>query len=53
MAQVAHRHANFILNRGGAKANEILQLIYHVQEQVEKQWSLLLKPEVKVMGDFL
>ncbi len=52
MAQVAHCHANFILNCGGATANEILQLIYHVQEQVEKQWSLLLKPEVKVMGDF-
>ncbi|MGK7919420.1 MAG: UDP-N-acetylmuramate dehydrogenase, partial [Trichodesmium sp.] len=29
-AQVAHRHANFILNCGGATANEILQLIYHV-----------------------
>ncbi|MCL2933544.1 MAG: UDP-N-acetylmuramate dehydrogenase [Trichodesmium sp. MAG_R03] len=53
MAQVAHRHANFILNCGGATAKEILQLIYHVQEQVEKQWSLLLKPEVKFMGDFL
>lgn len=51
-AQVAQRHANFILNSGGAKANDIFQLIYHVQEQVEKQWSLLLKPEVKVMGDF-
>ena len=52
MAQVAQRHANFILNCGGATANDIFQLIYHVQEQVEKQWSLLLKPEVKVMGDF-
>lgn len=52
MAQVAQRHANFILNCGGAKANDIFQLIYHVQEQVEKQWSLLLQPEVKVMGDF-
>ncbi|MEB3343094.1 MAG: UDP-N-acetylmuramate dehydrogenase [Okeania sp.] len=52
MAQVAHRHANFILNCGGATANDILRLIHHVQEEVEKQWSLLLKPEVKVMGDF-
>ncbi|NET45230.1 UDP-N-acetylmuramate dehydrogenase [Okeania sp. SIO2B3] len=52
MAQVAHRHANFILNCGGATANDIFQLIYHVQEQVEKQWSFLLKPEVKMIGDF-
>ncbi len=52
MAQVAQRHANFILNCGGATAKDIFQLIYYVQEQVEKQWSLLLKPEVKVIGDF-
>lgn len=52
MAQVAHRHANFILNCGGAKANDIFRLIYHVQEQVEERWSLLLEPEVKIMGQF-
>jgi UDP-N-acetylmuramate dehydrogenase len=52
MAQVAHRHANFILNCGGAKANDIFRLIYHVQEQVEQRWSLLLEPEVKIMGQF-
>ncbi|MGL5508269.1 MAG: UDP-N-acetylmuramate dehydrogenase, partial [Microcoleaceae cyanobacterium] len=52
MAQVAHRHANFILNCGGARANDIFRLIYHVQEQVEQRWSLLLEPEVKIMGQF-
>ncbi|HEY9663788.1 MAG TPA: UDP-N-acetylmuramate dehydrogenase [Allocoleopsis sp.] len=51
-AQVAQRHANFILNCGNATANDIFQLIYHVQQQVEKQWSLLLEPEVKMLGEF-
>lgn len=51
-AQIAHRHANFILNCGGASANDIFQLIHHVQQQVEKQWSLWLEPEVKMLGDF-
>lgn len=51
-AQVAHRHANFILNCGGATASDILKLIRHVQQQVEAQWSLQLKPEVKFLGEF-
>jgi UDP-N-acetylmuramate dehydrogenase len=51
-AQIAHRHANFILNCGGAKASDIFQLIRHVQEQVEQHWSLCLHPEVKLLGEF-
>jgi UDP-N-acetylmuramate dehydrogenase len=51
-AQVAQRHANFILNCGGATASDIFRLICHVQHQVEQRWSLLLEPEVKMLGDF-
>lgn len=51
-AEVAHRHANFILNCGRAKASDILRLIYHVQEQVEIKWQVKLVPEVKILGDF-
>ncbi len=51
-AQVAQRHANFILNCGGATASDIYRLIHYVQEQVQARWSLWLKPEVKFMGEF-
>ncbi|MGF1495379.1 MAG: UDP-N-acetylmuramate dehydrogenase [Elainellaceae cyanobacterium] len=51
-AQVAQRHANFILNLGTATAADIFNLISYVQEQVERQWSLLLHPEVKMLGEF-
>jgi UDP-N-acetylmuramate dehydrogenase len=51
-AQVAQRHANFILNCGGATASDVYQLIHYVQEQVQAQWSLWLKPEVKFVGEF-
>lgn len=51
-AQVAERHANFILNCGGATASDIFNLICHIQEQVANRWSLLLKPEVKLLGQF-
>ncbi|MBD1860685.1 MULTISPECIES: UDP-N-acetylmuramate dehydrogenase [Trichocoleus] len=51
-AQVAQRHANFILNCGGATAYDIFQLIRYVQQQVEQHWSLRLEPEVKMLGEF-
>ncbi len=51
-AQVAHRHANFILNQGQATAQDIYHLIQYVQEKVEQQWSILLQPEVKLLGEF-
>ncbi|XGV95392.1 MAG: UDP-N-acetylmuramate dehydrogenase [Leptolyngbya sp. BL-A-14] len=51
-AQVAERHANFILNCGNAMASDIFRLIQHVQQEVEQRWSLQLEPEVKMLGDF-
>ncbi|OKH25483.1 UDP-N-acetylenolpyruvoylglucosamine reductase [Chroogloeocystis siderophila 5.2 s.c.1] len=51
-AQIAERHANFILNCGGAKASDILQLVNHIQDQVQQHWSILLEPEVKILGEF-
>jgi UDP-N-acetylmuramate dehydrogenase len=51
-AQVAERHANFIVNCGGARASDIFRLMRHVQQQVQQNWSVCLEPEVKIMGDF-
>lgn len=51
-AQIAHRHANFILNCGTATANDIFQLIRYAQEKVEYHWSVSLEPEVKLIGEF-
>jgi UDP-N-acetylmuramate dehydrogenase len=51
-AQVAQKHANFILNCGNATANDIFNLIFYIQEKVADNWSLLLHPEVKMLGEF-
>jgi UDP-N-acetylmuramate dehydrogenase len=51
-AQVAQLHANFIVNRGGAKANDIFSLIRHIQHEVQERWSIWLEPEVKMLGEF-
>ena len=51
-AQVAEKHANFIVNRGGATAANIYHLIGHVQQRVESEWGVKLHPEVKILGRF-
>ena len=51
-AQIAQRHANFILNCGQAQASDIFQLIRYIQEKVEARWSVSLEPEVKLVGEF-
>ncbi|NJN76203.1 MAG: UDP-N-acetylmuramate dehydrogenase [Synechococcaceae cyanobacterium RL_1_2] len=51
-AQVAHRHANFILNCGNAKAQDIFELICFVQDKVKSHWALELETEVRMLGNF-
>lgn len=51
-AQVSTLHANFIVNLGGATAQDILTLIQYVQTQVQAKWALSLHPEVRTIGSF-
>ncbi|MBC8122518.1 MAG: UDP-N-acetylmuramate dehydrogenase [Gemmatimonadaceae bacterium] len=50
-AQVAEQHANFILNRGGATARDILSLMRQMRDRVYQQWGVLLEPEVRILGE--
>jgi UDP-N-acetylmuramate dehydrogenase len=50
--QISEQHANFIINRGQAKATEIAQLITIVQQQVLKHSGVMLQPEICFIGDF-
>ncbi len=49
-AQVSERHANFILNKGGASAQDIESLIQLIQKKVLAQKGIRLEPEVKIVG---
>jgi UDP-N-acetylmuramate dehydrogenase len=51
-AEVSTLHANFIINRGHAKASEIRELIYYVRHQVQQRHGISLEPEVKMLGEF-
>lgn len=49
-AQVSERHSNFIVNRGGARASDVLALIDRIRDQVERQTGIRLEPEIRVVG---
>ncbi len=49
-AQVALKHAGFIINLGGATAQDVLELIALVQEEVYRKSGVWLEPEIRVIG---
>lgn len=48
-AQVSPMHANYIVNTGGATADDVLRVIGTVQERVEAAFGVTLELEVKVI----
>ncbi len=49
-AQVSELHANFIVNRGRAKASQVLELIRLIQEKARKEKGIQLELEIEVVG---
>ncbi len=49
-AQISNRHANFIINNGGAKARDVLYLMNLIRTRVQKHFGVLLEPEVRLWG---
>lgn len=49
-AQVSLKHAGFVVNRGGATASDIRQVIEDVQERVFDRFGVRLEPEVRMWG---
>ncbi|PCH85251.1 MAG: UDP-N-acetylenolpyruvoylglucosamine reductase [Piscirickettsiaceae bacterium] len=52
-AQVSEKHANFIVNLGGATAQHIEALIEHVHNEVLEQQGVSLQTEVRILGEGL
>ncbi|MBP1764648.1 MAG: murB [Firmicutes bacterium] len=50
-AQVSIKHAGFVVNAGGATAQDVLDLIAKVQRRVEVRFGVLLQPEVRILGE--
>ncbi|MBI2178840.1 MAG: UDP-N-acetylmuramate dehydrogenase [Candidatus Tectomicrobia bacterium] len=50
-AEVSRVHANFLVNRGGATAADVLELIGEVQARVREAHGLNLELELKIVGE--
>ena len=48
-AQVSEKHAGFLINRGGASCEDMLQLIALVQDRVREQFGVSLECEVRII----
>jgi len=51
-AQISASHANFIINTGEAKAQDVLELINLIKEKAKNTYGLNLKEEIFYIGDF-
>ncbi len=52
-ARVSEKHANFIVNVGGATAADIENLIDEIQNEVLRKTGIKLHPEVRIIGEQL
>ncbi|HIX28452.1 MAG TPA: UDP-N-acetylmuramate dehydrogenase [Candidatus Blautia stercoravium] len=51
-AQVSEKHCGFVVNKGEATAQDVLDLIHEVQRRVKEQFGVELEPEVRFLGEF-
>ncbi len=49
-AQISPKHANFIVNNGNAKAQDVISLMNLARKKVFEMTSIILEPEVQLVG---
>ncbi len=50
-AMISDKHANFIVNRGGARAADIEALILLAEQSVKEKFGVTLEREVRIVGE--
>ncbi|HEY2988309.1 MAG TPA: UDP-N-acetylmuramate dehydrogenase [Candidatus Binatia bacterium] len=51
-AKISERHANFIVNLGGARAEDVRRLMELARAEVQRQFGVELWPEVRFLGEW-
>ena len=49
-AQIAERHANFIVNHGEARADDVVELMIETRKRAHEQLGVWLEPEIRFWG---
>ncbi|MDO4540406.1 MAG: UDP-N-acetylmuramate dehydrogenase [Syntrophomonadaceae bacterium] len=50
-AQVSVKHAGFIVNRGHASAQQVLELIEHIRSVIRENYKVELQMELRIIGE--
>lgn len=50
-AMVSTKHCGFVINKGGATAKDILDLIAHIQKEIKSKFDVELHTEVRILGE--
>jgi UDP-N-acetylmuramate dehydrogenase len=50
-AMISQKHANFIVNTGGAKAEEVIALIDLARNKVKEETGIMLETEIRIVGE--
>jgi len=51
-ARISEKHANWIINRGDAKANDVVQLVRVCKSKVFEKFNIKLEEEITYLGEF-
>jgi UDP-N-acetylmuramate dehydrogenase len=51
-AQISRQHANFFVNLGDARAEDVFQLIIDARRAVKEQFDIELELEIELIGDW-
>jgi UDP-N-acetylmuramate dehydrogenase len=49
-AQISEKHANFIVNLGGARAQDVVDLLVETRRRVLEETGIALEPEIQFWG---
>ncbi len=49
-AQVSEKHGNFIINKGNAKAADVINLIEHIEKVIKEKYNINLEREIIIIG---
>jgi UDP-N-acetylmuramate dehydrogenase len=50
-AEISAKHVNFIVNRGGAMAADVLALMDLSRDRVQSHFGITLEPEIRILGE--
>ena len=50
-AEVSTKHAGFIINKGNAKADDVLELAKYIKEKVKQKFNKEIELEIEVFGE--